>query len=174
MSSITTRNGDDGSTGILYGRRLPKDHPRVEAYGAVDELMTALGLAKAYSDSQELSARIEKVQRALLILSTELAVADEDRPRFEKSKLDKLSQDDLAELDRWIAQLEATSGGAFSGFVLPGRSLLNAALHQARTATRRAERRLVTLQRGGATVRPLVGQYLNRLSDLCWLLAETP
>lgn len=171
MSSIATRTGDQGTTGLLYGQRVPKDHPQIEAVGAFDELNAALGFAKATCPDAERRAGLESIQKDLVNLMGEVACAEADTSRFASSKFPKLGDDDLARIDAAVAELESRNI-RFDGWATPGANLHAAALELARTAARRAERRLVSLSGHGRTVRPLLGRYINRVSDLLWLLAR--
>ncbi|HEY5218176.1 MAG TPA: cob(I)yrinic acid a,c-diamide adenosyltransferase [Gemmatimonadaceae bacterium] len=166
---IYTRTGDSGDTGLFGGGRVPKHDPRVEAYGDVDELNAALGLARA----SELMPRIDEVlvpvQRDLFAIGALLATPDRDKM---KAHLDKARIDDarIAELEHAIddgdAELEP-----LKAFIVPGGTPKAAALHLARTVCRRAERRVVAL-RETVEVPDLVVIYLNRLSDLLFTLAR--
>lgn len=169
--TIATRTGDDGSTSLLYGRRVPKNHPRVTAYGAVDELTTLLGLARVTLGGGTGASFLEAVQRDLIDLMAELAVADEDRARFESSNLSRIGTSELARLDAKIEELEAETGG-FKGWVLPGANEPSARLEQARAVCRRAEREVAGVVAGGNAVSAEVRAYLNRLADVLWLLAR--
>ena len=176
MSSITTRTGDDGTTGLVFGQRVSKGHPRIEAVGRFDEFNAALGFAKASCDSAPersgaLHGTLEAMQRDLISVMGELAAADADAERYQQSRFDKLSPEALARLDRLIADLEARQL-PFEGWATPGRTLFAAALDLARVAARRAERHLVSMQEAGVPVRNLLLQYVNRASDLLWLLAR--
>ncbi len=166
---IYTRTGDAGDTGLFGGGRTPKSDPRVEAYGDVDELNAALGLARA----SELMPRIDEVlvpiQRDLFAIGALLATPDRDKM---KQQLEKARIDDgrIAELEHAIddgdAELEP-----LRSFIIPGGTPKAAALHLARTVCRRAERRVVAL-RSTAEVPDVVVVYLNRLSDLLFTLAR--
>ena len=170
--SIATRTGDDGTTGLVFGQRVPKDHPRVEAVGRCDELNAALGWAKCQvGGDAEIVTQLESVQRALVNLMGELAADDADQTRYADSKFGKVTDADLARLDDAIASLEATPI-TFEGWATPGKTPAAAALDLARVAARRAERQLVTMRGGGFSVRGLLLQYVNRTSDLLWLLAR--
>jgi cob(I)alamin adenosyltransferase len=169
--SIATRGGDDGSTALMYGRRVPKDHPRVRAYGAVDELTAALGLVRAALGGRDPAGFVESVQRDLIPLMAELAVDDADRGRFEKSKLPRLGPEALERLDAKVEELEA-GGGAFTGWAIPGANEPGARLELARTVCRRAERELAALAAAGSTPGEHAGPFLNRLADVLWLLAR--
>lgn len=170
-TSIATRQGDDGTTGLLYGQRVPKDHPQIEAVGAFDELNAALGFAKAVSPDPELRSQLEAIQQNLVSLMGEVACAQADAERYAASKFAKLNDADLARIDTAVAQLEAQNL-RFDGWATPGANLPSAAFELARTTARRAERRLVALVQHGRIVRPVVGQFVNRVADLLWLLAR--
>lgn len=166
--SISTRTGDGGSTALMYGRRVSKDHPRVEAYGSVDELNAALGLARslAKKPGKEL---LEKIQKALVGLMGELAVAPEDLPRYQSDGYARLHDEDLALLDRQIETMEKEAPEA-KGWSTPGGTPAGAALDLARTVCRRAEREVWKLEKAQGNIRSLIPRYLNRLSDFLWLL----
>lgn len=167
--SISTRTGDTGLTGLLYGQRVSKDHPQIEAVGACDELNVALGLARAAGASDVV---ILPIQHDLVALMGEVACAEADAARYAESKFKKLDDAALARVDADAAALEAR-GLRFDGWATPGATPLAAAFDQARVAARRAERRLVGLPAAcGRTVRPLTLSYVNRVSDLLWLLAR--
>ena len=170
-SSISTRTGDDGSTSLLYGQRVPKIHPQVEAVGAFDELNAALGLAKAAGVPHTRHQTLTRLQHELVALMGEIVCAETDVSRYERSKFSKLDEAALARLDADVTALEAT-GLRFDGWATPGANPLAASLDHARTLARRAERRLHALPAHGRHPRPLVAAYVNRLADLIWLLAR--
>ncbi len=169
--SIATRTGDEGTTGLLYGQRVPKDHPQIEAVGACDELNVALGAAKAGVSDLATRALLEDVQRALVALMGELACAECDAARYAESKFAKLGESEVRRLDAAVAAAES-AGAKADGWATPGATPLASAFDQARVAARRAERRLTALPAHGRSVRPVVRQFVNRLSDLLWLLAR--
>jgi len=175
MPSIATRTGDDGTTSLLYGQRVPKDHPQIEAVGAFDELNTAIGAAKAQlalsARDFEIRSQLTATQKKLVALMGELACAEPDVERFAKSKFEKISAEDVTRLDVAVAGLEAR-GLKFDGWATPGANCRAAAFDLARTTARRAERRLTALPAQGRGVRPELRQFINRLSDLLWLLAR--
>jgi cob(I)alamin adenosyltransferase len=175
MPSIATRTGDDGTTSLLFGQRVPKDHPQIEAVGAFDELNVALGAAKAqlalHPRATDLHVLVTAVQKKLVALMGEVACAESDAARYAASTFEKLSAADVAPLDNAIAALESR-GLKFEGWATPGANALAAAFDTARVAARRAERRLLALPGHGRTVRPELRQFVNRLSDLLWLLAR--
>jgi len=169
--SIATRTGDDGTTSLLFGQRVRKEHPQIEAVGAFDELNAAIGLAKAVTSDTARRNALELIQHDLVALMGELACAEADAERFAASKFRKLAEADLARLDAAVAELEAKSL-RFEGWATPGSDPTAAAFDFARTIARRAERRLVALGSQGRVVRPVVGQFVNRLADLLWLMAR--
>jgi cob(I)alamin adenosyltransferase len=173
--SIATRTGDDGTTSLLYGQRVPKDHAQIEAIGALDELNAAIGSAKPLlRDDQrgaEIHALLTAVQKNLVALMGELACAADDDARYAGSKFEKLAAPDLRQLDEAIEGLESR-GLKFDGWATPGANAAAAAFDVARTTARRAERRMTALPSHGRTVRPELRQFINRLSDLLWLLAR--
>ena len=173
--SIATRTGDDGTTSLLYGQRVPKDHPQIEAVGAFDELNVAIGAARIHLDGGARDAALREliagVQKNLVALMGEVACAEADVQRYAQSKFEKLSADDVRRIDEAVAALESR-GLKFDGWATPGGNPRAAAFDLARVAARRAERRLVSLPSHGRTVRPELRQYVNRLSDLLWLLAR--
>jgi len=166
--SIATRTGDGGTTALMYGRRVSKDSLRVEAYGEVDELNACLGLARAGAERRD-KVLLEKIQKALVGLMGELAVDPEDLIRYEADGYAQLKEADLALLDGEIILLEKAVPEA-KGWSTPGGSLAGAALALARTVCRRAERGVWKLEKKEGKVRTLIPKYLNRLSDLLWLL----
>lgn len=169
--SIATRTGDDGTTSLLYGQRVAKDHPLIEAVGAFDELNAAIGFAKATATDDAQKALLEFIQKDLVALMGELACAEADAARFAESKFQKIGEPELTRLDAAIATLEARAI-KFDGWATPGANLPAAALDLARTAARRAERRLVALPAQGRSVRRVQLQFVNRVSDLLWLMAR--
>ena len=169
--SIATRTGDDGTTSLLYGQRVPKDHPQIEAVGAFDEFNAAIGLAKAASPDAERRATLEAIQRDLVSLMGEVVCVEVDAERYAASKFSKVGNAELARIDAAVAALEAMNLH-FEGWATPGANLPAAALDLARTAARRAERRLLALPAHGRSVRPIVRQFINRVADLLWLMAR--
>ncbi len=169
--SIATRTGDSGSTGLMYNRRVSKSHPRVEAYGTVDELNSTLGLARAHSEASFITAKILPIQKDLVILMGELATAVEDLPRYENDGFHRVAPSMTQQLDRWVEELESQNV-TFKGWATPGATVGAAAFDVARTVCRRAERRVVDLQLAGQLENPEIIIYLNRLADLLWLIAR--
>lgn len=172
MIKIYTKKGDDGTTSLWYGGRVPKTHPRTEAYGALDETASALGVARALcgSDQGELSADILHLQDELFVAGAELATAPEAAERLEDgvSRVSDAMVDALdAEIDKHMDRVELPPQ-----FVIPGGTQLSAQLDVARTVLRRAERRVVELKDAGELASDAVLRYLNRASDLIFAMAR--
>jgi cob(I)alamin adenosyltransferase len=155
----------------MYGRRVPKNHPRVEAYGAVDELNAALGLARATAGEDFVRENLLAIQKNLVGLMGELAVLPEDLSRYVKDGYSVVAPEMTAKLDALVREIEA-QGVSFKGWATPGATMNSAALDVARTVCRRAERRVCALQETGELKNAEFVIYLNRLSDLLWLLAR--
>jgi len=168
--SIATRTGDQGKTGLMYGRRVEKYDLRVETYGTVDELNAALGMARAQAKLPLITTELLLIQTQLVALMGELAVAPEDAERYAKDNYPKLTPEMLRHLDDLVAKIEGEKI-SFHGWATPGASVASAALDVARTTCRRAERLVVKLASANE-VDSLVIRYLNRLSDLLWLMAR--
>jgi len=168
--SISTGRGDGGETGLLYGGRVPKDDLRTEAYGSLDEAISALGLARALAGDGPRADRILELQRELFIVGAELATGAGQRANLERH-FNVVTAAMVDALQREIVDLEARVPLP-GGFVIPGGTPVGAALDLARTLVRRAERRAVTLHRAGELENPEVLRYLNRCSDLLFMLAR--
>jgi cob(I)alamin adenosyltransferase len=174
--SIITKTGDQGTTALMYNRRVSKTHPRVAAYGAVDELNAALGLARAAAQQTRVQQALLAAQKDLIPLMGELATAIEDLPRYVQDGHPRVSVNMTLRLEGLAAELTAEIGSV-RDWALPGGHPAGAALDFARTVCRRAERQACGLVEQGELQNPEVIRYLNRLSDLLWLLArrvETP
>jgi cob(I)alamin adenosyltransferase len=169
--SIVTKTGDDGMTTLMYGRRVPKSHPRVEAYGAVDELNAALGLARATVEHDFVRQNLRAIQNDLVILMGELGVASEDLERYVKDGYSLVTLDMTAKLDALAREIEAQNISP-RGWAIPGATGPSAVLDVARTVCRRAERCVCALNESGGLKNGGVINYLNRLSDLLWLFAR--
>ena len=165
---IYTRTGDDGETGLFGGGRVAKDALRVEAYGAVDELNAAIGMARAAGLGGGIDGVAQRLQEELFVLGADLATPAHGRAREES-----VVRISAAQVERLEGDIDAADGGlpALDAFILPGGSPAGAALHLARTICRRAERRTVELSRS-ESVSERVVPYLNRLSDLLFVLAR--
>ena len=163
---IYTRTGDRGETGLIGGRRVRKDHPRVEAYGAVDEVNSHLGIARTLLSDTAVAALLELIQHRLFDLGAELATPSGARTRRAAAISSAHVQALEDAIDRYQAVLPP-----LRAFILPSGTPLAAAFHVARTTSRRAERRTVSLARKDP-VNPEILRYLNRLSDLLFVLAR--
>ncbi|MBK6458461.1 MAG: cob(I)yrinic acid a,c-diamide adenosyltransferase [Gemmatimonadetes bacterium] len=166
---IYTKAGDDGQTALFGGGRVEKDHPRVEAYGDVDELNAFLGMARAVEMMPRIDEVLVPIQRDLFSIGALLATPDHDKMREQLLKA-RIDSDRIAELERAIDECERELEPLRS-FILPGGTPKSAALHVARTVCRRAERRIVALHRADP-LPELVVIYMNRLSDLLFMLAR--
>ena len=163
ITKVYTRAGDHGQTSLVGGRRVSKASLRVDAYGDVDELSSVIGLARAAMNDQELDQTLGLIQNDLFTLGADLASPSEiEVPRIDESLVKKIE----ALADRFLKELEP-----LEEFILPGGSNAGATLHLARTVARRAERRTVALS-GAEQVNPETIVYLNRLSDLLFILAR--
>jgi cob(I)alamin adenosyltransferase len=169
--SIATKTGDQGTTGLMYNRRVSKSHPRVEAYGCVDELNAAIGLARATAGHDFVRDNLLAIQKDLVVLMGELATAVDDLPRFVKDGFSLVKPEMTVKLDKLVQQIEAQKV-AFHGWATPGANMNSAALDVARTVCRRAERRVCQLQEAGQLHNAEIIIYLNRLADLLWLFAR--
>jgi cob(I)alamin adenosyltransferase len=167
--TIYTRTGDEGQTGLFGGGRVPKDHPRVAAYGDVDELNSALGVARSTPPAEWFDPELEAIQRDLFALGGHLATPDPDKVRAALAKAE-LS---MARVEVFERAMDAADQElpVLRAFVLPGGTPKAAALHLARTICRRTERSLVSLGREAA-IPELFLIYLNRLSDYLFTLAR--
>ena len=166
ITKVYTRMGDSGKTGLVGGKRLPKDHPRIEAFGSVDELNSVIGIALSYLAQKEVSKRREKmesileaIQQKLFDTGSELATLPGDE--YEGQINIKAEDSEWLEeiIDAMNEELQP-----LKSFILPGGTSLNAFLHQARTVCRRAERDIIKLNQIDL-VNPEIIKYINRLSD---------
>jgi cob(I)alamin adenosyltransferase len=174
--SIATKTGDDGTTALLFGKRVPKTHPRIVTNGEIDELGAALGMCRAFTQQEKLRPLLLQIQKELIHFMGELACENSQQERYlEKYGDQAIKTEKVKRLTDAIQTIEQR-GGSFSGWRHPGESPAEACFDSARTMCRRAERALITLRESGAVVRDVLIQYLNRLSDLLWLWSrdETP
>ena len=181
-SAVATRRGDDGTTGLLFGgARVPKDDPRTEAYGTIDEAVAALGIARAQLGLKnrlgtlnvgfgELPAILLRLQRELFVAAAELATQPDAWER-QQDGVSRVTAEMVDGLDSMLSEAEAHVAMP-TEFVVPGETPTSAALELARTIVRRAERRAVTLGSEGLIPGPHLLPYLNRLADLLWVLAR--
>jgi len=167
LTKLYTRKGDDGSTALGGGQRVPKDSLRVTAYGTVDELNSAIGVALAHGLSTRLAEILPGVQNELFHLGADLSHLEEDKAQ---RRIPQIEERHIEKLERWIDEFNAIVG-PLENFILPDGAVGAAHLHLARTICRRAEREVLTLSRAepiNGTVLP----YLNRLSDLLFAMAR--
>jgi cob(I)alamin adenosyltransferase len=165
---IYTKTGDKGETSLFGGRRVPKDDLRIETCGAVDELNSVIGIARSIKMSRALDTILQGVQNDLFILGADLAAPVSSNRR--SSMVPRIDRGHVAATEALIDKVQPELP-SLKRFILPGGSLASAHLHHARAVCRRTERRAVTLARKGS-VNPLVISYLNRLSDLLFILAR--
>jgi len=168
--NLVTGSGDQGTTALMYGRRVAKCHPRVEALGAVDELNTALGTARATAQDASLREIILDIQRDLVRLMGELATDPADLPRFLRDGFQMATPELTAKLDRLAAQFDQPN--AARDWTAPGANPAAAALDGARATCRRAERRVCALQAVNELPNAEVIAFLNRLGHVLWLMAR--
>jgi cob(I)alamin adenosyltransferase len=168
MPRIYTKTGDDGTTGLLYGGRVPKDDAATEAYGTTDEAVAVLGQARASADG--LSEEILALQRELFVVGADLATNPSERAKLEPG-VSLVTAEMTERLERRIDELVGERALP-QAFIVPGANAASAALDLARSVIRRAERNVVALEREGRDVNPEVRRYLNRLSDLVFVLAR--
>ncbi len=166
MVKIYTRDGDAGKTGLFTGERVSKDEARLEALGSIDEVVAALGVAKAEMGDVLLRQRIAAMQSDLYLLLADIASTNEKGSRVTTRLPDDVIDILESYIDQYAAQLPP-----LSDFIMPGESRASAALHFARTVCRRAERRVVTITRCYPLATHIPG-YLNRMSDLLFVLAR--
>ena len=171
MPRIYTKTGDDGTTGLLYGGRVPKDDPATDAYGTTDEAVALLGLARSLSDDEVVAAELLALQRDLFVVGADLATNPRERAKLQEgvslvtgAMVHRLEDRiDAMVADRPLPEV----------FIVPGANPASAALDVARGVIRRAERQVVSLERHAERkVNPEVRRYLNRLSDLVFVLAR--
>jgi cob(I)alamin adenosyltransferase len=155
----------------MYGRRVPKNHPLVEACGAIDELNSALGLARATATEKFVSENLFWIQKSLVDVMGEVGVLTEDLPRYAKDGYSLVTPEITAKLEALVKEIESQNV-SFKGWATPGATQNSAALDMARTICRRAERRVCDLSEAGGLKNVEIIIYLNRLSDLLWLFAR--
>ena len=166
LTRIYTRGGDEGETSLGDGSRVPKTDPRVEAYGAVDELNSTIGFALAGSLPESMRSPLERIQNELFDLGADLSVPFDD----ERTERTRVTQEQIDELER-LCDAHNAALPELRSFVLPGGTEVGARLHLARAISRRAERVALAAARE-LDVNPLALVYLNRLSDLLFILAR--
>jgi len=170
--SIVTKTGDKGETSLMYGRRVSKADPHVDAYGCIDELTAALGLARSICSEKFVSEQIFAVQKELIIVMGELATTPQDRERYLKDGFHVTTAAMVNRITAVIVELEKDRSLYPKDWVIPGGTAVSAALDFARTTCRRAERHVAAQVADEQRFNPEILRYLNRLSDLCWILAR--
>jgi cob(I)alamin adenosyltransferase len=166
--SVATKRGDKGETDLYLGRRVPKDHPRVEVFGSLDELCAFLGLARSLLKDRQTSQLIETIQRELFIIGAEVGVTPRNLGKLKR----RIDRSYVERLDTALARFEKDARFEACCFYLPGENTLACSFDIARTVARRTERRMVTLRNKGLMRNPHILVYLNRLSDLLFVLSR--
>lgn len=166
--SITTRQGDKGTTRLFSGEEVDKCSARPDTYGDLDELVSLLGLARLHIQGDETARQVLEIQRDLFLIGAEIATTPDSLDRLPK----RLGPEHLDKLDGWRDAWEAQAE-PFRGFIVPSGSVAAGFLDLARTVTRRLERKVVRLHRDGELDSDHLLIYLNRLSDYFWLIART-
>ena len=166
MATLSTKQGDGGQTRLVGGIRVSKSHLRVEAGGTLDELNSVMGFARSICQDAEICDRIKTIQRELFLLGTSLAT-----PRGNNPPPSQITADKVEALTAQVNEIETLEGILFD-WSLPGEHPVSAAFDMARTVCRRAERQIVRLTEVEGEIDPNIIPYLNRLSDLLWLVAR--
>ena len=168
---LYTRSGDDGTTGLFSGARVSKDHPRIEAYGTVDEFNACLGLANSAAQNDPglafIRPMLDSIQSRLFEIGADLATPHGSK---QESKIVRINDDHVAEVERWIDSIDGKND-ELRCFIMPGGSDLASRLHLARTICRRAERLMVSLSHS-EPVGDAMMRYMNRVSDLLFAMAR--
>jgi cob(I)alamin adenosyltransferase len=170
--SIVTKTGDKGETSLMYGHRVSKGDARVDAYGCIDELTAALGMARSIATDKFISGEILAAQKDLIVVMGELATASSDRGRYVKDGFHITTSAMVDRLTAVIEDLEKDESLYPKDWVIPGGTPVAAALDFARATCRRAERHIAALTSSDPKFNVEILRYLNRLSDLCWVLAR--
>jgi cob(I)alamin adenosyltransferase len=171
MARIYTKTGDDGTTGLLYGGRISKADAATEAYGTVDEAVAELGVARAGATHPDVAAVVLRLQRDLFVVGADLATNPAERHKLTPA-VSLVTPEMVEALEGQIDRL-VDAHPLPNAFIVPGANASSAALDVARSTVGRAQRRVVELQDGGRTVNPDVRRYLNRLSDLLFVMARS-
>ena len=174
ITRVYTRTGDDGTTGLVGGERVPKDSARVEAYGTVDELNAVVGLVRAWNEQGtgqrelrlKLDGTLQEIQQGLFDLGSELATPE----GFTYDGMHRVGEEEVVRIERLIDECQKELK-PLKSFTLPGGGPISAQLHQCRTVCRRAEREILRLSRGENVGEGLL-KYVNRLSDLFYVLGR--
>lgn len=166
ISKVYTKKGDNGNTDLLGGSIARKDSLKVDSYGSIDEASAFIGLARFYSKNKEINEKLKQIQNKLLVLGGYLASDDKGKEMLK----DLILEDDVKYLENFIDEYNQKLSPLFQ-FILPGDEKVSAYLHVARTVIRRAERKIVSLA-DQEYLEPLIQKYINRLSDLMFVLAR--
>jgi cob(I)alamin adenosyltransferase len=169
--SIATRKGDDGTTGLMYNKRVPKSDPRVAAIGTVDELNAAIGMARALNGPGLVGDNLLTIQKDLVTFMGEMATLPEDLERYRTDGFQIVAPELTAKLDKLVADIEG-QGISYRGWATPGANAACGSLDMARTVCRRAERGVQALRESGEIQNAEMIMFLNRLSDVLWLMAR--
>jgi cob(I)alamin adenosyltransferase len=167
--SIVTKTGDNGATSLYCGKRVGKDDIRVEICGALDEVSSFLGMAKNASKDKKTKSAVHSIQKELIVLGAEVATSTAGSGKIRK----RIGAGSICVLEKEIDRLEGGRAVKIKSFCIPGKGAASSALDVARAVTRRAERRSVTLLKKSMIKNPNIVIYLNRLSDLLYLLARS-
>jgi cob(I)alamin adenosyltransferase len=168
MASISTKRGDDGSTGLIGGARVSKSNLRIETCGTIDELNSTIGFARSLCKDAEVCKLVKMIQRELFIVGTSLATPS---PAKASNPSNQVTTTMLEALTAHVHRIE-TIEGMLSDWSIPGEHTVSAAFDMARTICRRAERHIVHLTDSGETIDTNIRPYINRLSDLLWLIGR--
>ncbi len=169
--SIATRKGDDGTTGLMYNRRVPKSHPRIAAMGTVDELNAAIGMARALNGPGFIGDNLLRIQKDLVTFMGEMATLPEDLERYRADGFQIVTPQLTEKLDKLVAEIEG-QGISYRGWATPGANAACGSLDMARTICRRAERGVQGLRESDDIQNAEMIVFLNRLSDTLWLMAR--
>jgi cob(I)alamin adenosyltransferase len=167
---IYTKKGDDGTTGLLYGGRVAKDDVRTNVYGTLDETVSALGLARAGGLVEKVEEIVIRVQREMFVVGAQLATSEENQSKLQEG-VSKVTPGMALQAEREIDQLIGQHPLP-NEFILPGETMGSAGLDVARSTVRRAERQAAAMDRAGLVPDPEILRYLNRVSDLLFVLAR--
>ncbi len=166
--SIMTKKGDKGRTSLFLGGMVAKDNPRVELEGVLDELCSFMGMSKSLVRDKQIKSRLEELQKDLFVIGAEVATLTTHLSKLSR----RIDEGDNERLEKLIEKIESKRRPSERCFVLPGENLVSSVLDVGRTIARRAERRAVTLTKKNILKNPFILIYLNRLSDLLYLLAR--
>lgn len=166
ISKVYTKRGDKGETDLLGGSSARKDSLKVDAYGSIDEASAFIGVARFYSKNKTIKEKLKEIQNKLLVLGGYLASDDKGKEMLK----DQITENDIKSLENFIDEFNQKLEPLFQ-FILPGDEEVSSHFHTARTVVRRAERRIVSLS-SQEELNPLIQKYVNRLSDLMFVLAR--